>query len=134
MCGQVMDRLLVSCSLLLLPAVVRAQEAQAVARGFLAKINEVILFPLIALMMAVALLVFLYGAYEFIAGADSDSDRAKGRQHLLWGIVGMVVMVSAFAILSIAANTFGLGSELQNTQQRPPQTQDDPFMLQGLVL
>lgn len=88
--------------------IAHAQEATDIARSFLERINDVILFPLITLMMAVALLVFLYGAFEFVMGANAPDAREKGKKHLLFGIIGMLVMLSAFAILSIAANTFGL--------------------------
>lgn len=81
--------------------------AADVARGFLAKLNDVIIYPLITLMMAVALVIFLYGCFEFIVNAGNDSARAKGKQHILWGVIGMVIMVSAYAILSIAVGTVG---------------------------
>lgn len=83
-----------------------------VAASFVAKINEVILFPLITLLIAVALLVLVYGAFQYIAGAANPGIRAEGQKHIMWGIIGMFIMLSAFAILSIAANTFGLGDEL----------------------
>lgn len=83
-------------------------QADAVARGFLDRLNDVILFPLITLLMTIALVVFLYGCFEFIVHADNETARSAGKQHILWGIVGMLIMISAFAILSIAANTFGL--------------------------
>ena len=67
-----------------------------------------ILYPLITLLLAVALMVFLYGGFEFIMGAAEPGKRQTGRQHILWGIVGMLVMVSAYSILYIAANTFNL--------------------------
>jgi hypothetical protein len=79
-----------------------------VARGFLATLNEVIVYPLITLMMTVALVVFLWGSFQFIANAGNPGKREEGRKHILWGIVGMLIMVSAYAILAIAAGTFGL--------------------------
>lgn len=77
------------------------------AQGLLANIERVILFPLMTLLMALALLVFLYGGYEFVLGAGDDEKRRKGKSHMLWGIIGFLVMISAYAILRIAANTFG---------------------------
>lgn len=79
-----------------------------VARGFLATLNDVIIYPLITLMMGVALLVFLYGCFEFIVNAGNSGARETGRKHIMWGIVGFVVMVSAYAILEIATGTFGI--------------------------
>lgn len=91
-----------------------ASQAQIAAQGFLAKIDNAILFPLITLLMAIALLIFLYGAFEYVRGAASEGEREKGQRHLLYGTIGMLVMLSAFTLLSIAANTFNLGGELDN--------------------
>jgi multidrug transporter EmrE-like cation transporter len=82
--------------------------AADVARNFLMKLNDAILYPLISLMMAAALLVFLWGCFEFIMAAGDPGARTTGKKHILWGIVGMVVMVSAYGILTIAVGTFGL--------------------------
>ncbi len=82
--------------------------ATDVARGFLFRLNEAILYPLITLMMAIALVIFLYGCFLFLSNAGNESARSKGKQHMMWGIVGMLVMISAYAILNIAAGTFGI--------------------------
>ena len=105
-------------------SVVLAAESSgaALARDFVGRINNAILFPLISLLVGVALLVFLYGVYEYVLNSDNDSERQKGQQHMLWGIVGLVVMMSAMAILSIAANTFGLGSELDSAKPNSART------------
>jgi high-affinity Fe2+/Pb2+ permease len=60
------------------------------------------------LMMSVALFVFVWGGYQFIANAASSEAQEKGKQHMLYGIIGLLVMVSAYAILRIAAGTFGI--------------------------
>jgi hypothetical protein len=79
---------------------------------FIAKFNEIILFPIIALLTAVALLIFIYGCFQYIVHADDASAREEGRKHIMWGIVGLFIMLTAFAVLSLAANTFGLQGEL----------------------
>ena len=78
------------------------------AKGLVARVNEVILFPAITLLLTVALVVFLYGCFEFVVNANNPGGREAGRKHILWGVIGMLVMVSAMGILSIAAGTFGL--------------------------
>lgn len=86
-----------------------ATAAEYAAQCFINRINEVILFPLITLLLALAFLVFLYGAFEYVRDAQSEQGRAQGKQHLLYGTIGMLVMLSAYAILSLAAGTFGIG-------------------------
>ena len=87
-----------------------AQEGAHVvaAKGLLAKIESIILFPLMTLMMSVAFLFFLWGAYEYVLHADDEGARATGKTHMLYGIIGLLVMVSAYGILKIAAGTFGI--------------------------
>ncbi len=78
------------------------------AKSAVEKLEAAIIFPLMSLMMAVAFLVFLWGVYEFVLNADSDEARNKGKTHMLFGVIGFLVMVSALAILKIAAGTFGV--------------------------
>jgi hypothetical protein len=96
---------------------IRMAEAQTTpgvreAYSFVEKVNEIILFPLITLLMAVALLIFIYGCYEYITHAADSAAHETGKMHILYGIIGMFIMLVAFAILSIAAGTFGLNDEL----------------------
>ncbi len=78
------------------------------AQAMVAKIESAIIFPLMTLMMAAALLVFLWGGYEYVMNADEDGGRETGKTHMLYGIIGLLVMISAYAILKIAAGTFGV--------------------------
>lgn len=78
------------------------------ARSILGRIEQAILFPVMSFLLGLALLIFLWGAYQFVRNAESDEGRATGKSHMLYGIIGMLVMISALAILKIAAGTFGI--------------------------
>jgi uncharacterized membrane protein YgcG len=99
-------------SLLLPTLLLAASTAATEASKFVGKFNTIILFPTIALLSAVALLVFLWGVAEYFMNATSDQGREQGVKHITWGIIGLVVMLSAYAILSIAASTIGFGKQL----------------------
>jgi uncharacterized membrane protein YidH (DUF202 family) len=71
-------------------------------------ILERIVIPFVNLMLVAATLVFMYGIIEYIAKSDSDEGRSTGRRHMIWGIVGLVIMVSAASIVLIIQN-FWLG-------------------------
>jgi TRAP-type C4-dicarboxylate transport system permease small subunit len=83
-------------------------KAAATATSFVAKLNSVIIFPFITLLSAVAFLVFLWGCAQYILNAANEKSREQGIKHITWGIIGLVVMMTAWAILSLAAGTFGL--------------------------
>jgi TRAP-type C4-dicarboxylate transport system permease small subunit len=85
-----------------------AQASVELAHNFVGSINEYILVPLIQLMMAIALLVFIWGGFQYVRGSADPAARLEGRRHLLWGVIGFTVMVSAYAILTVASNTVGV--------------------------
>lgn len=76
--------------------------------SLLGKINEFILNPIIILLFVVALVVFFWGLVEFIYKAGSEDGRETGKRNMIWGIVGMVVMVSVYGIIRLVLNTFGI--------------------------
>ena len=79
----------------------------AAVNPIVGKINEVILNPIIALLFALALVMFLWGVFQFIWLQDSDSARLQGKNHMLWGLLGMFIMFSAFAIMQLIIGTIG---------------------------
>ena len=63
--------------------------------------------PIIYFLFAVALLYFLYGVLLFIIHADDETERATGKRHMFWGIVGLFIMVSVYGILGLILGTVG---------------------------
>lgn len=61
--------------------------------------------PIIGLMFAVGLLVFAYGIFEMVWGGGDPSVREKGRMHMLGGVIGMFVMLSAWGLIYLVGNT-----------------------------
>ncbi|MCR4275034.1 MAG: hypothetical protein NUW02_03285 [Candidatus Campbellbacteria bacterium] len=74
---------------------------------FLATGYTVILKPIILLLFAVAFVIFFWGIVESIRDSESDDGKAKGRRNMLWGILGMVIMISVFGIIKIITGTIG---------------------------
>jgi uncharacterized membrane protein len=71
------------------------------------KIKSEILTPIIALLFALALVVFLYGVYESLRDSSSDEGRTKGKEHMIWGLIGMTIMVSAIGLVNLICDTIG---------------------------
>lgn len=64
-------------------------------------IKTQILNPIIYLFFAAAFLYFVYGVIEFIRHAESEDGRETGGRHILWGVVGMFIMISAYGIMNL---------------------------------
>jgi len=103
--------------LFILPTFAQAGDsATDLAFDFVNTFNDVILFPTIGLLSAIALLVFIFGAFQYVVNANDPAARSQGIKHITWGIVGLVVMLSAYTIMLLFANTFGLGDELDDAR------------------
>lgn len=74
--------------------------------NFINKVVDLIINPLIEVLMAAALAYFLWGAANLILNGDNPEKRKKGQEQLLWGIIGLFIMVSVFGILNVALSTF----------------------------
>ena len=81
--------------------------------SLLGRINQYILNPIIILMFVIALLVFFWGLVEFIYKAGSEDGREVGKRNMMWGIVGMFIMVAVYGIIGLILGTFGLGGTPQ---------------------
>lgn len=69
------------------------------------KLKSEIIIPIIALLFALALVVFIWGGVQYIWQGTEPGGREKGRQHMLWGVVGIAIMLSAFGIITFLFNT-----------------------------
>lgn len=76
--------------------------------GVLGRAVDVIVDPAIRLIFAIALATFFWGVFQFIKGAGDESARSTGRNHMIWGIVGMAIMVSVKAIIEIVLDNVGV--------------------------
>lgn len=70
-----------------------------------------ILSRLVPLLIGAAVVVFLYGVMLFIAKASAGNadGRAEGIKFMIFGIIGIAVMVSVWGLVAFVTNTFGTG-------------------------
>jgi uncharacterized membrane protein YdjX (TVP38/TMEM64 family) len=69
------------------------------------RISTQIFGPIVSLLFALATLYFLWGVAKFIMNVDNEQARSEGKSHMVWGIVGMFIMVAAFTIARIIGRT-----------------------------
>ena len=61
--------------------------------------------PLLMLAFAIAIVVFVWGVVQMLIHGDDPDARIKGRNHMLAGIIGFVIMLSAWGIVEFIADT-----------------------------
>ncbi len=82
-----------------------AQFVGSGSTGIIGLLNTVV----VPVIFALAFLVFIYGVvkYLFISGGE-ETKRTEGRNFMLWGIIGMVVLFSVWGLVSILLSTLGI--------------------------
>jgi|GEM_PF-1529990 len=90
-------------------------------------LNDKLLNPVIEFCFIVALTVFLFGVMEYIRSANNPESRKKGQNHMLFGLLGLLIMFTVYGLINLALNTFGIkGATLNGKEQKfdPPTIQE----------
>jgi uncharacterized membrane protein len=92
---------------LLLPAVAFADTPLSI-KQLMFRVSYYLINPLIIVGFVAALLYFIWGLIDFLRKRDvSAAAGQEGRDHMLYGLIGLVIMISAFAIMRLIAQTIG---------------------------
>ncbi|MEK9181703.1 MAG: hypothetical protein AAB786_01660 [Patescibacteria group bacterium] len=83
---------------------------------FLKNVNSEIVNPLITLLFALAVVYFLYGVFEFISNQENEENKTTGKSHMLWGVIGITIMMGVWAILNLVLSTIGVDSDIKINQ------------------
>lgn len=60
------------------------------------------------LIIALAVAMFIWGVVQYVINSDEEAKKAKGKQFMIWGIIGLVVMFGVWGIVKIIGTTFGI--------------------------
>ena len=73
-------------------------------------LQEYIFTPIAYLLYSVAVLVFFWGLFEFMVSLQDDKSdkREKGKRHMIYGIVGFVIMLGVKGIINMIVGVFGI--------------------------
>jgi hypothetical protein len=101
----------------------------SVVGDILGRLQYEIITPLMTVVFAVGFLLFIWGLAKFMMNVEegSSSSQSEGRQHMIWGVVGMLIMVSFWGIIGLIDNTLGLGIGSNSSDQGRNQVPDVIF-------
>jgi hypothetical protein len=75
---------------------------------------------LIPVIISLAVLVFIWGVFRYVVSSDEEA-KGKGKNMMLWGIVGLFVMVSVWGLVNILIKTFKFNTNAPDLPQLPGQ-------------
>ncbi len=76
------------------------------ADSIIVSVADKIINPLIYLLFVVAFVLFLWGLVEFMRKSNDPKARELGQQHMMWSILGFVIMFGAYTIMNLIVKTF----------------------------
>ena len=63
-------------------------------------ILDIIINPILGLSTAIAFALFIFGIFRFLVNRSTNPDETeKGKKHILWGGLGLLILVSIWSIL-----------------------------------
>lgn len=74
--------------------------------GVLCRIGN-ILNAIVPVLIALGVVFFVWGVIVYVVSSDEEAKK-KGRDRMIWGIIGLAVIVALWGLVNILTNTFGV--------------------------
>jgi ABC-type dipeptide/oligopeptide/nickel transport system permease subunit len=74
-----------------------------------------ILNIIIPILIVLGVVYFVWGIVTYVISDDEEAKKA-GTQRMIYGIIGLVVIVGMWGLVRIVTNTFGLDNNAQNIE------------------
>lgn len=62
-------------------------------------------------LIALGMVYFVWGIVQYFIG-DNEEAKTKGKERIIFGIIGLAVIISVWGLVYILAGTFGLGRDI----------------------
>ncbi len=72
------------------------------------KFGTYIVDPILLVIFAAGFFMFMWGLFQFMLNISRGEDTSDGKRHMIYGTLGMLIMVSVYGIIAFLDNTFGL--------------------------
>ena len=102
-----MKKFAIAASAYLLPFAAFADTTNDNIANLIGQINAVI-NTIIPFLVGLAVLIIIWGVFNYISGAGDEEKRAQAKQYIVWGVVGVFIMLSIWGLVNVLVNSFDL--------------------------
>jgi hypothetical protein len=115
-----MKRILASSLVAVFPVIALAQSyAPSQGIGGLFTFVGGILNRVVPLLIALAVVFFIYQVFRYTIATNEETKKAA-KTDMIWGIVGIFIMVSVWGLVAILQSTFGTSGVQENIGSQIP--------------
>ncbi|MCF7834248.1 MAG: pilin [Candidatus Pacebacteria bacterium] len=72
---------------------------------------------MVPLLVAMATVAFVWGIIMYVISGGDENKKDKGREYIMWGLIGLTVMVSVWGLVKILGTTFGIDHAIPQVQK-----------------
>ncbi len=74
--------------------------------GLLCKLGQ-LFNSVVPVLIALGVLYFVWGVVVYVISSDEEAKKT-GRNRIIWGIIGLAVIIGVWGLVNVLRNTFGL--------------------------
>jgi fumarate reductase subunit D len=100
-----MKKIIISGLALATPFMALAADLQGIVTTLKNLANSIV-----PLFMVVAVAVFLWGIIRYITSAGDEEKQKSARNYIIYGLIGIFVMIAFWGIIQLVANTFNIST------------------------
>ena len=78
-----------------------------------------ILGKLVPIFIAIAVIVLLVAIVRYITAGEDEEKRSKAKSLMIYGIIGLFVMISLWGLVAILSGTFNLDKDIPDINLLP---------------
>lgn len=82
-------------------------EASEGVDSLLNAVNKVVINPIIIFIFSLGVVLFLFGIVKYLLNPSDENIVKESKNHMLWGLLGMLIMISVFGIMNLIIKSIG---------------------------
>ncbi len=71
-------------------------------------ISCLLVVSVVPLLFTIATVAFIWGIIQMVLNPSDEEARKKGKSFMIWGIIGLFVMLSVWGLVDVFSQTFGV--------------------------
>jgi uncharacterized membrane protein YuzA (DUF378 family) len=111
-----MKKVIVSLSVLFAPAIAFAQPQVGNQVGTTQQLIDTLVSFFTAatfIIIAAAVVYVIWHAFQFVMAGGDEEKRKAGQNGIIYGVIGIAVMVSVWGLVTFLTSSFGVNNQVQ---------------------